>query len=174
MMDPEFSYVLPLDRIGDGSQLHLNASRQQCVALSKRFGLICIDYLEAEIRLIGRDTGIEVKGRLRAAATQTCVASAEPVPETIDEPIAIRFVPAATHGPDDEVELDADECDLIEHDGLTIDVGEAVAQSFGLALTPFPRSPDAEAILRAAGVKSEGEIGAFSGLAALRERMKKP
>jgi uncharacterized metal-binding protein YceD (DUF177 family) len=171
---PEFSHILPLDRIGDGSHLHLEATPEQCAALAKRFGLIGIDALVADIRLIGQETSIELKGRLHATATQICVASAEPVPATIDEAIAIRFVPAATHGPDDEIELATDDCDIIEHDGLVIDVGEAVAQSFGLALNPFPRSPDAEAVLRAAGVKSEHEVGAFSGLSALRDRMMKP
>ncbi len=174
MTAPEFSHVLPLDRIGDGCSLTLSAKPEQCAALAQRFGLISLESLEADLRLTGSEIGIEVRGRLRAAATQSCVASAEPIPETVDEAIAIRFVPAASHGPDSEIELDADECDLIEHDGLTIDVGEAVAQSFGLALTPFPRSPQADAVLRAAGVKSEGEVGAFSGLAALRERMTKP
>jgi hypothetical protein len=174
MTPPEFSHVLPLDRIGDGRRLHLKATTEECAALAKRFSLIAIDRLEAELQIVGRDSGIEVKGRLRAAATQSCVASAEPVPELIDEDIAVRFVAAASHGPDDEIELDDADCDTIEHDGLTIDIGEAIAQSFGLALTPFPRSPDAEAILRAAGVKSEDQVGAFSGLAALRDRMTKP
>jgi hypothetical protein len=174
MIAPEFSHVLPLDRIGDGSRLHLRANAEECAALAKRFNLLAVDRLEADLQIVGRDSGIEVKGRLRAAAIQICVASAEPVPELVDEEVAIRFVAAVSHGPDDDIELGDADCDTIEHDGLTIDIGEAVAQSFGLALTPFPRSPDAEAILRAAGVKSEDQVGAFSGLAALRDRLTRP
>ena len=48
-----------------------------------------------------------------------------------------------------------------------------MAQSFALALEPFPRSPNADAALKAAGVKAEGEAGPFSALAALKEKLEK-
>jgi uncharacterized metal-binding protein YceD (DUF177 family) len=54
------------------------------------------------------------------------------------------------------------------HDGQTIDLGEAVAQSLGLALNPYPRSLEAERALKAAGVKGEEDAqpvaGAFASL----------
>ena len=53
------------------------------------------------------------------------------------------------------------------------DLGEAVAQSFALLLDPFPRSPNADAVLKAAGVKEEGEVGPFGALAALKDKLGK-
>ena len=45
--------------------------------------------------------------------------------------------PAAPHRPDEEVELEADDCDEIEFDGTQFDLGEALAQSLALAIDPF-------------------------------------
>jgi len=59
------------------------------------------------------------------------------------------------------------------HDGQLIDLGEAVAQSLGLALDPYPRSPNADALLKAAGVKREDEAGPFGVLASLKEKLEK-
>ena len=47
------------------------------------------------------------------------------------------------------------------------------AERKALALEPFPRSPNADAALKAAGVKAEGEVGPFSALAALKEKLEK-
>jgi hypothetical protein len=46
-------------------------------------------------------------------------------------------------GGGDEIELSGDDCDLIATEGGAIDLGEAVAQTLGLSLDPFPRC-DAE------------------------------
>jgi len=94
-------------------------------------------------------------------------------PGTIDENFRIRFAAEASYGEEAEIELDADECDTLFHDGRTIDLGEAVAQSFALLLDPFPRSPNADAVLKAAGVKGEGEAGPFGALAALKDKLGK-
>jgi hypothetical protein len=40
-----------------------------------------------------------------------------------------------------------------------------------LALDPFPRAPDADDVLKAAGVLSEGEAGPFAALRALKDRL---
>jgi uncharacterized metal-binding protein YceD (DUF177 family) len=101
---------------------------------------------------------------------QACVVTGDPVPARIDQEFTVRFVPETT--PDaDEIELSAEDCDIMEHDGQQIDLGEAVAQSLGLALDPYPRSANAEARLREAGVKSEEEAGPFGALAALKDKL---
>jgi hypothetical protein len=88
------------------------------------------------------------------------------VPGKIDDVFDLRFIAANPAGADDEIELNSHDCDTIEHDGLQIDLGEAVAQSLGLAIDPFVRAPDADAILRAAGVVTEVEkLSPFAVLA---------
>jgi hypothetical protein len=64
--------------------------------------------------------------------------------------------------------------DVVFYDQAAIDVGEAVAETLALSLDPWPRSPDAEAILREAGVKREGEEekGPFAALASLKDKLK--
>ena len=59
------------------------------------------------------------------------------------------------------------------NDGQTIDLGEAVAQSLGLSLNPYPRSPEAEKMLKAAGVKSEEDVVPTGALAGLKDLLAK-
>jgi uncharacterized metal-binding protein YceD (DUF177 family) len=160
-----------LDMLGaEPRALAISADAAERQALAKRFGLLALDSLEAELGLIRDGEIVSLTGRLRARATQACVATGAPVAAAVDEPIALRFRPAsAVTGPDEEIELDEGELDILFHDGAAVDAGEAVAQSLALALEPYPRAPDAEAALRQAGVKSEDEAGPFAALAALKK-----
>ena len=73
----------------------------------------------------------------------------------------------------EEVELGETDMDVIFYDGASVDLGEAVAETLALSLDPYPRSPDADATLRKAGVKTEAEAGPFGALAALKEKLGK-
>jgi hypothetical protein len=74
------------------------------------------------------------------------------------------------HGEDEEIEFASDAPDEIAYDGAAFDLGEALAQSFGLALDPYAVGPDAEAARREAGLVGEdGRSGPFAALAALRK-----
>jgi uncharacterized metal-binding protein YceD (DUF177 family) len=91
----------------------------------------------------------------------------------LDEPIHIQFIAEPTSNGEVELELAPEDCDTMFHDGQTIDLGEAVAQSLGLALNPYPRSPEAEKILKAAGVKSEEDVAPVGALAGLKDLLAK-
>jgi hypothetical protein len=56
-----------------------------------------------------------------------------------------------------ELELEADDCDEIEYSGDMFDLGEAVAQTLGLAIDPYAEGPGADAARKAAGIVAEGE-----------------
>jgi uncharacterized metal-binding protein YceD (DUF177 family) len=170
----EFSVIVKMDDIGAGASQHkIAANEAQCDAVAKRFHLLSLDSLSAELSLAKTAAGVLAKGRVRASAIQACIASADPVLVSMDEPLEVLFIPQPNE--DGEFELDAGDCDTMFHDGKGVDIGEAVVQSFGLALDPYPRSKDAEAILRKAGVKSEEEeraqSGPFAGLAALKSKL---
>jgi len=172
-MTPEFSRPYRLDTLGHIKPLNISATSDECAALAKRFDLQSLSALEADATLTPDAKGIEAKGRLRADVVQSCVVTGEPVPARFDLPFAIRFV-SATDAPEaDEIELSAEDCDVMEHDGQVIDLGEAVAQTLLLALEPYPRSANAEARLKEAGVLSEGEAGPFGALAALKDKLTK-
>ena len=147
-------------------------------ALASRFGLPGIDSLHAEIALEPRPKAIRATGTLNAAIRQTCAISGEDFPAAIEESIDLRFVEQATldqaleEGSDVEVELEADDCDEIEYSGDDFDLGEAVAQTLGLAIDPYAEGPDADAARKAAGITAEGEQN--GPLAAALAALKKP
>lgn len=169
----EFSRIVRLDSLGSGARaMTIAADDAERAALARRFGLIAIARLEADAEIVREGDVVKAEGRLRAAVTQSCVACAEPVPAMIDEAFSLRFVPPENFEADaDEIELSEADCDVIPYDDGAIDLGEAVAETMALALPPFPRSPDADAILKAAGVLSEEDAGPFAALKGLRDRL---
>lgn len=174
MTAPEFSRTVRVDTLGtEPRTLTIDASAEERTALARRFGLVEIGRLSAELRLTRNDSEVQAAGRLAAEVVQSCVASGEPVEAEVDEAFEILFRPQPGEGrPDDEVELSESEMDVVFYDGALVDVGEAIAETLSLSLDPYPRAPGAEAVLKAAGVKSEEEAGPFGALAALRDKMR--
>jgi uncharacterized metal-binding protein YceD (DUF177 family) len=169
-MTPEFSQTVPLSEIGDKAVRHkLLADEVQRTALAKRFDLLSLETLSAEVDLASDGEAISVKGKLVAQLSQACVITGTPVPAHVTEHFDVRFVADIVHESGAELEIEADECETMFHDGRVIDLGEAVAQTLGLVINPYPRSPDADVALKKAGVKAEYEAGPFAALAALRK-----
>lgn len=168
----EFDHRLPLDQIRDGDRLDLNADEAECAAIAERLGLRGLARLEAHAVLTRDGEKIRATGRIKASLEQSCVATGDPVPAHVDEPFDIIFLsePKAG-GPDQEIELGAEELDTMFHDGSAIELGSAIVDSLALALDPYPRSAGADAALKEAGVLSEEEAGPFAALAALKEKL---
>lgn len=139
----------------------IEATEAERVALAYRFGLSAIDRLTAEVSLEEDGKAVLARGRLQAQITQNCAISGEDFPVTIDEPILLRFVeegaidPALSQDADIEVELSGEDCDEIEFSGDAFDLGEAVAQSLGLAIDPYAIGPNADAVRAKAGIISD-------------------
>lgn len=168
----EFSHIIKLDTIGEGAMRHhLVASQSQCTALAKRFDLIALNRVQADIALSRSGTNYRATGTFQADGIQACVATGDPVPAQLNEPLDVIFSKEPERETDVEIELGAEDCDMMFHDGKGIDLGEAVAQSLALSLDPYPRSSDAEQKLRMAGVKREDEAGPFGILASLKDKL---
>lgn len=171
MSAPEFARLERIDTIGEGERtLAITATEPERAALAKRFGLISVERLEASFRVKRDAAGIVARGRVTAAVTQACSVTDEPLPGTVSEEVALRFVTEQEAAAEEEIELDMDALDTMPYDGGSIDLGEAAAETMALALDPFPRGPNAAAALRAAGVISEEEAkpaGALAGLKGL-------
>lgn len=137
----EFSRRFALETIGaEPRRVSIEASADERVALAGRFDLASLGTLTATAILRMSAAGVEASGRLVALAVQRCVVTADAVPVQIEEAFALRFVdPDLLIGGSDEIELSDEDCDLIAIEGGAIDLGEAVAQTLGLALDPFPR-----------------------------------
>ena len=171
MSAPEFSRIERADTIGEGERtVRIAADAAERAALAKRFDLQNVESLEAEFRLRRDAAGVIAHGHVRAKVVQACVITDDPVPGTIDEPVALRFVvdDVAEEG---EIELDEDALDTMLYDGAAIDLGEAAAETMALALDPYPRGPGAAAALRAAGVVSEDEAGPLKAFAGLKAKI---
>ena len=91
----------------------------------------------------------------------SCAISGEEFPVSIDEPLLLRFVPEGAIDPalsaDEEIEIDlsGEDSDEIDYSGDAFDLGEAVAQSLGLAIDPYATGPNADAAREKAGITSD-------------------
>ena len=170
-MTPEFSRPERIDTIGDGREVTLVADERERAALARRFGLLAVARLEARFRLGREGASVLATGQVEAVVTQACSVSGEPIAARVDEPVRLRFVEDGAA--DEELELSEGDLDTLLIEAGAIDLGEAAAETMALALDPFPRAEGAEEALRAAGVVSEdeAELGPFSGLAALKNRL---
>lgn len=156
MSAPEFSRPIRTRPLPGGS-VRLEANEAERAALGARFGISGIEALVAEVALDETDNAIRGEGRLRASIVQACAVSGEDFPTRIDEPLAFRFVAesGSPAEPDMEIELEADDLDEIEYSGDSFDLGEAVAQSLGLAIDPYAEGPEADAARKAAGITGD-------------------
>jgi uncharacterized metal-binding protein YceD (DUF177 family) len=161
---PEFPRPVPLGTIREGGRrIALAATQAECAALAARFGILSLDSLEAELRLLPEPGGtVLAEGRLAAGLAQACIVTLEPVRQSVDAPIAFRLLPPGREPQDGPDDIDEIECP----DG-TADLGEAVAEQLALALDPYPRAPGAELPPEAADRSADP----FAALAGLRRKI---
>lgn len=163
MSDSELSRPIKVRQL-PGEPIFVEANDTERAALAKRFDLASVETLKAEVDLENEGSTVLAKGEMLARFMQPCSVSGEDFEVEVQEPIALRFIDAATtraaraeDTEDLEIELDADELDEVEYSGDTFDLGEAIAQSLGLAIDPYAEGPGAEAARKSAGITQEGE-----------------
>jgi hypothetical protein len=132
----------------EGQVVRIEADAAERAALAALNGLPEIATFTATLDVTKASGGaVLVTGAVHAELTQVCVVSLEPFPGIVDEPIDVRFAPAAEEnaprrpaGEDDAIAIgDEDEPDPIV-DGK-IDLGALAAEFFALGLDPYPRKP---------------------------------
>lgn len=168
----EFSRTYRIDTIGEVPRaVGVEADATEREALARRFGLAALEHLEADASLFLRAGEVHAEGRLRARIVQHCVATHVELPAEVDASFALIFRSEPPRDASD-AELDEGECDVVFYDGAAVDLGEAVAETLALSIDPYARAPDADAVLREAGVLSEetavATSGPFAGLAGLK------
>ena len=140
---PEFSRLVPLARLGaEPFRQKVSATEAERAALARRFDLPRLDRLCAVVELVRRGADrFLLRAAFSAEFVQNCVVTLDPVEGAVAENFALLYGP-----PEAEEEAGGTVEDDVAFEpvaGNAIDVGEAVAQQFSLALPPFPRSPDA-------------------------------
>jgi uncharacterized metal-binding protein YceD (DUF177 family) len=168
-LTPEFSRRFALDSIGSTPRtVNIEATQAERMALATRFDLAALEALGASATLTTGRSGVETQGRLIADVVQRCVVTGEPVATQIDEAFTLRFVdPELLISDNDEIELNATDCDLVALEDGAVDLGEAVAQTLGLVLDPFPRCEIERARADERKWAAGEEAGPFSGLKGL-------
>ncbi|PKR59487.1 YceD family protein [Thalassospira lohafexi] len=184
---PEFSRIVNTEeQVSKKEKIILEASAQERAALAKRFELVSIDSLTAELTIIAASNGeVTVRGPMHAQIVQSCVTTLEPVPEMVEDEVKVLFSPHVSEedmpsNPDDLEDLSEDELmALLDQpeplvDGK-IDVGEVVSQFLAVAMNPYPRKDGAE-LPDAALIEEEADEerpNPFAKLAGLKEQLEK-
>ena len=163
----EFSRLVPLVRLGgEPLRRRIAAEAAERDALARRFELVSLDRLVTDVELIRERGGtILLTAAFEADFVQECIVTLDPVPGRVAESFQLRYGPAEA----EETVPSGDDGPAFEP--LTsdaIDIGEAVAQEFSLALPPFPRSPDA--VVEIDDPTDGPEDGPFAALARLARR----
>ena len=159
----EFTRLVSLARLGsEPFRQHVTADPAERAALAARFDLISLDRLEADVELVRERMGtILLSATFTAEFAQECIVTLDPVPGSVSEQFQLRYGP-----PDAEAIVPAGDDDPAFEplESESIDIGEAIAQEFSLALPPFPRAPDAEIVAEPEEDKAEGPFAALARL----------
>jgi uncharacterized metal-binding protein YceD (DUF177 family) len=157
-----------------GSHRELAATAAERAAIAQELGLVSCEAVEVSytIRALGAGR-YRLAGRLRALLTQACVATLEPLPQTIEEEFDVQFWPAGSLPATGDVEVEASsvpDVEPIEH-GM-IDVGRVVFETLSAALDPYPRKNGAS--LEWQDAESAEEADAANPFAVLKRLKDQP
>ena len=158
----EFSRWIAV-RQAEGRDKNIVANSEERAALARRFGIVAIDRLEADVALSRDGAQVRATGRLTAAIVQSCAVSGEDLAVTIDAPLSLLFVPRETIE-EEEIELAATDCDEIPYLGDRFDLGEAIAQGLALEIDPFATGPQADDVRREVGLAEPERENPFAAL----------
>ena len=175
---PEFSRRVNLARIGaEPYRQRITASEEERAALARRFDLVSLDRLEADVELIprtvpgiipGLPTGSEriilLRASFEAVFEQSCIVTLDPIAGVLAERFELLYGPPEAE--ETAATLVGEDVAFEPLDGDMIDIGEAVAQEFCLALPSFPRRPGAVLEIE----EAPSEAGPFAALSRLADR----
>lgn len=175
MNAPELSRLIRLRQLPAGL-ITIEAEAGERAALAARFGVTAVPRLTAEVTFEPDGAAVLATGRLCAQIEQPCAVTQEEFVYALEEPLALRFVPAGSlpeHAADEEIELDSGAFDEIEYEGDNFDLGEAIAQTLALAIDPYAEGPNADTVREKAGIVSDEEQAPAGPLAAALAALKK-
>lgn len=173
MPAPEFSRIFPIaaGASSDGEAFVVEANAEERAALARRFGLLSLEALSATGRIepLAKGRRARLTATLQADVVQACVITLAPVPAHVEDTFSVEYDRDAP--PDvGEVLFDPEgeePPDPLPEEG--VDVGEAVAEHFGLALDPYPRAPGATLGLESGDNGREERDSPFAALRKLRK-----
>ena len=158
--------ILHVDRIRPDSPNFYKfvASDKELKSLATRFKFLDVLSLSAELTICKSAHDCwDVVGQLRGVVVQACSSSGVPLRETVDFLIEERYVRSVDN--QEEVEVHVGGTEPLENEAINI--GELLAQSLAIAVTPWPRAPEAPELYTSG---EELPDHPFAGLAALKRQ----
>ncbi|CAM9643189.1 unnamed protein product [Ectocarpus sp. 4 AP-2014] len=138
----------------------VEATENECAALSQRFTCEAITGLKADFRVVrGSDARkIKIRGRVKANVTQNCAATLEPFVLPVEQEfstaiqeVSLDSVQSTLWALEEDTETDDE---IMEGDPL--DLGEVAAQGLALCIDPYAKHPDFVPSSDAGGGNGEG------------------
>lgn len=156
---PEFTHEIELGEVGkQGKTFRLSANEEERARIAARLGAPSVEKLEGALRISATKTAIRVEGNIEAVLTRECVASLEPMQESVSEEFDIDFLREPPDEAGEEDDLEAPEV----HEGSRLDLGELLVQQLSLAMDPFPRKEGVESLAEAYAPPEK--VSPFAGL----------
>jgi uncharacterized protein len=164
---PWRSAVAVADIPDEGVHRDIEAGEAERQAIAALAGLRELPRLAASFDLTPAGGGrVHVRGRVSAAAGQTCVVTLEPLTSEIDEEVEVMFSPDAPEkAAAAETDDDEDPPEPIVND--EIDLGALAAEFLLLGLDPYPRKEGA--VFEPVITPSDPADHPFAALAALKQ-----
>jgi uncharacterized metal-binding protein YceD (DUF177 family) len=167
------SRQLKVDEIRDGASGETDATPTEMADIASMLDLVGLGSLSLTYRFRHGGGGrLRLTGRLKAAATQTCVVSLDPVEVSLDVPVEVEFWPVSMI---EELEQSAEEpggsglSDWPEPiAGGRIDLGPVIYETLATALDPYPKQ-EGVSFDWPQGAPERGEASEASPFAALAE-----
>ncbi len=146
-----------------GTEIHVEATAEECDALAKDFGLPGIRSLSGDFKLKSSVKGVHVNGTVKADVTQICVVTLDPFDSVIEEDVEVDFAESSGMPPEPPTEMHEYEPpdEIINGE---IDLGALTAEFLALGLDPYPRKPGVDFSYRDPNDADEHPFAALSKL----------
>ena len=140
----ELARLVSLASIGNAERsIIIEVTVGEREALARRFGLESLDRMIASATIWRLNDGaVRLRIAFAADVVQHCVATLEPIEARVEGEEDILLVRPGANSVEVEIDPTDDEPEPLL--GETLDIGEVVAEQFGLALDPYPRKTGVE------------------------------
>jgi uncharacterized metal-binding protein YceD (DUF177 family) len=169
--DVAFSHRLALKPGADARPATTRtADAGERAAVAAQLAIEGVEALAVAARLETVDAVFRCRGEVRARVVQSCVVTGEPVVQEVAAPFERFLVVGRAPALEAAVDVDPEERDVDYLDEPVVDIGAIALEELALALDPYPRAPDADAILAASNAATDDDVEARRPFAVLARK----
>jgi len=154
--DAAFSHRLALKPGAEARPVTTRAAdAAELAAVATLLAIEAVESLAVEARLETVDGVFRCRGEVRARVVQACVVTGEPVVEEVAAGFERFLVVGPAPVSDAAIDVDPEERDVDYLDEPVVDIGAIAVEELALALDPYPRASDADAVLAASNAATD-------------------